>query len=436
MSPAARVFLGASIFLAPVATHAVVRDHLSAVALFTLADQARTVGREDQASAIYDALSHDPDPEIRAEALFRNGMMLAEQRKYKKAAIAFRRLLDEKPDATRVRLELARLLALIGDENAARRELRQARAEGLPSDVAIVVDQFANALRSRQGFGGSFEIALAPDSNINRATNARTLDTVIAPLTLSRDARSTSGIGLRAAGQGYARLPVATGLSLVPRLSGQGDLYRHGDFNDISASALIGLEWQVGRDRLSPSIGVTWRYYGGPLYARTQTAALNWLHPMGQRTQIEVQASANRARYVRNKLQDGGIYALRLGMEHALGRRSGGSLTVDAARQSARDPGYATWSGGGSLLAWRDIGRATVFLSAGIHRLEGDDRLFLFPYRRQEWLIQVGGGASFRRLMVAGFAPVLRVNYERNQSTLGLYDYHRIVSQIGVTRAF
>ena len=96
----------ALIALAPVAAPAAVRDHLSAVELFGLADEARTAGRADQAETLYDALSHDPDPEIRAEALFRKGMMLGEQKKYRRAAVTFRHLLDEKPDATRVRLDV------------------------------------------------------------------------------------------------------------------------------------------------------------------------------------------------------------------------------------------------------------------------------------------------------------------------------------------
>jgi len=176
-------------------------DNLSAVDLFALADRARAAGKVAEAIVLYDALARDPNAEIRAEARFRKGMALADAKRWREAALAFRGLLDEQPGATRVRLELARVLAALGDESAARREVRQAQAAGLPDDVALTVDQFARALRSPKTLGGSIEVALAPDSNINRATAARTLDTVIAPLTLSRDARardSASGCRARA----------------------------------------------------------------------------------------------------------------------------------------------------------------------------------------------------------------------------------------------
>ena len=422
--------------LAPPAWAARTLRNLSATDLFRVADQELAAGHAKDAETLYDALARDPDPEVRAEARFRHGMMLAKSRRYREAAVLFRALLDEKPGATRVRLELARVLAAMGDDDAARRQLRLAQAAGLPSDVAIVVDQFSNALHSTKRIGGSLGLALAPDSNINRATSASTLDTVIAPLTLSQDARQRSGVGFDGSAQAYLRLPLGDDLALVPRLSGHGDIYRTSEFDDISGSALLGLEWRLGPDRVSPSIGDTWRWYGGSLYARTDTVTIDWIHPAGPRAQLDIQASASRARYLRNPLQDGEIYSASADYERALTPRTGIGLTLDAARQTAADPGYATWSGGATALAWRDLGRTTVFASAGLHRLQGDDRLFLFPERRLEWLYQAGAGVTFRQVQWKGFAPVLRVTWERNQSTVGLYDYHRLATTVGVTRAF
>ena len=409
---------------------------LSAVDLFRIADQARAAGRTADAKALYGALARDPDPEIRAEARFRQGMMLAGARRYREAAVLFRALLDEKPGATRVRLELARVLAAIGDEAAARRELRRAEAGGLPPDVAIVVDQFANALHSTKRVGGSLGLALAPDSNINRATSAKMLDTVIAPLTLSKDARQNSGVGFQGSAQAYLRLPLGDRLFLVPRLSGQGDVYQTSEFDDVFASALIGLEWRLGQDRVSPSVGHTWRWYGASLYARTETVTVHWIHPAGPSAQFDMRASASRARYMRNPLQDGEMYAASASYERALTPKIGVGVTLDAARQTARDPGYATWSGGGAVLAWRDLGRTSVFVSGGVHRLEGDARLFLFPERRREWLYRAGVGATFRQVQWRGFVPVFRMTWEQNQSSVELYDYHRLGASFGITRAF
>ena len=412
------------------------RTGLSATDVFAAAERAKAAGHTDEALVLYDALSHDPDLEVRSEARFRKGMLLADGKHYAEAAVAFRALLDEKPNATRVRLELARVLAAMGDERAARRSLRQAQAAGLPPDVALVVDQFANALRSTRKIGGSFEAAIAPDSNVNRATNARTLDTIIAPLTLSEDARAQSGVGLKLGGQGYARIQLSPSLAVLPRISGSGNFYRAAAFDDVSASALVGLEWQQGRDRITPSIGPAWRWYGGKPYATTGAVTIDWLHAASRRTQITVSASASRSRYSTNSLQDGGLFNLGVTVEHAMGARSGAGASASVTRQTAQDPGYATLSEGATLFGWREAGKTTLFVSAGLHRLDGDARLFLFLDRRREWLYQLSASATLRQLTLWGFAPLVRVGWERNASTVGLYDYHRVSADFGVTRAF
>lgn len=411
-------------------------DDLSAVDVFELADRARAAGQLDDAIVLYDALARDPDLRIRAEARFRKGTMLAEARRYRDAAIAYRSVLDEQPDAQRVRLELARVLALMGDEGGARRQLRQAQASGLPPDVAATVGQFDRALRSRKKFGGTFEVAVAPDSNVNRATQARVLDTIIAPLTLSEDARAQSGLGAHLAGQAYARFGVARGVALVPRLSGLGNLYRDGAFDDVSGSALLGVEWQRTGSRISASAGRTWRWYGGQTYAHTDAVSLDWLHTLGRRAQMIAAASVSKVTYARNDLQNGRIYDLNLTVERAVSARAGISVSASATRQTARDPGYATASGGLTMVGWREAGRTTLFASAGVRRTEGDTALFLYGERRREWLATARAGATFRGVQVHGFAPFLRVSYERNQSSLHLYDYRRVAGEFGITRAF
>ena len=434
----ARLAWWAAILILPSALPAAAQtvENLSAPDVFALADRARTEQRLTDAETLYRALAKDPDIEIRSEARFRLGMMLADLKRYRDAAIEFRALLDEKPDAARVRLELARVLALMGDEGGARRQLRQAQSAGLPPDVATVVDQFANALRSTRKIGGSFEAAIAPDSNVNRATNARTLDTIIAPLTLSEDARAQSGVGLKLGGQGYARIQLSPRLAVLPRISGSGNFYRAAAFDDVSASALVGLEWQQGRDRITPSIGPAWRWYGGKPYATTSAVTIDWLHAANRRTQITVSASASRSRYSTNSLQDGGLFNLGVTVEHAMGARSGAGASASVTRQTAQDPGYATLSEGATLFGWREAGKTTLFVSAGLHRLDGDARLFLFVDRRREWLYQLSASATLRQLTLWGFAPLVRVGWERNASTVGLYDYHRVSADFGVTRAF
>lgn len=422
--------------MAALPAHAQELSGLKAAQVFALADRALAANRPDDAQAMYRALTQDPDPEIRREARFRLGMLLSQLGRNRDAAVEFRAILDEKPDAQRVRLELARVLALLGEDSAARRELRQAQAGGLPPEVSQVVSQFANALRSRKPFGASLELALVPDSNINRSTDAQTLDTVIAPLDLSDDARAQSGIGARIAGQAFFRVPVGAHLAFVPRVSGQGEFYRQRQFDDSSASALVGLEWSPGRERFQLSGGGTWRWYGLDPYARTATASVNWQHPLSRRAQLSASLSAADTDYRLNDLQDGALFNADLGVERAFDARSGGGITLSATRQTARDPGYANAAAGATLVYWRELGHTTAFATFTARGLVADARLFLYPERRRDLLLGGSAGATFRGLKVKGFAPVIRVSYERNFSTVGIYDYRRVATTFGVTRAF
>ena len=409
---------------------------LSPAQLFVFADSARDSGRYDIAESAYRALATNPDIEIRTEARFRLALMLDRLKRNSDAAVLLRQILDEKPDAARVRLELARILAQLGDMSAAARELRQAQASGLPPDVARLVSVFTSALRSRKPYGASIEIALAPDSNINRATELTTLDTVIAPFDLSEDAQAQSGIGLSLKGQAYFRTGIDKNSSLLVRVSGDSDLYRQSQFNDISLGLQAGPEIRSGRDRIRPSAGYTYHWYGGDPFSDTISGAINIQHPMGAKAQATFNGSIGFTNNRQNDLQDGEIYAASLSYERALSAKFGVGLTIGGVRQDLRDPGYAATSGSVRAFVYRELGQTTVVGSASYSHLEADERLFLFPRRRMDDRFAGSLTGTFRQLTFEGFAPLVRVSYERNKSTVGIYDFDRIATEIGITRAF
>ncbi len=409
---------------------------LAAGDVFRLAEEATATGKVADAEAMLKALAADPDNEVRNEAKFRLGKHYAARGKLSDAAIQYRAILDEKPDAQRVRLELAAILAQIGDLAGARRSLRQAQAGSLPPDVAQLVDQYSAALRSLKPFGASVDVALAPSTNINRATTSTTLDTIIAPLDLSDDARAQSGVGVRVGGQTWLAAPLSPAMRGTVRLSGQANLYRESRFNDMLGAVEAGVEIYSGRSRFRPTLSASHRRFGGAPYATTVGGGLGWTRALGKRAQVEIEASAARADYLTNDLQDGALYDASVAVERAFSARSGGRLTVSAQRQTAADPAYATASGGVSALLWREAGATTLFATLGLSRVEADARLGLLLERRRDWLVRANGGVSWRRWRLFGFAPVVRVSYERNASTTQLYDYRRFGAEVGLTRAF
>ena len=410
--------------------------HLTPAQMFRLAEAAQQ--RADLATAftVYAALETNPDANIRAEARFRHAKQLLALKRTKDAAILLRRVVDERPDAVPARLELARALQLMGDADGALRELRAVQSSGLPLAVARLIDRYSAALRAQRPAGASLEIAIAPDSNINRATRSDTLGTIFGDFQIAEEGKAKSGLGLALNGQVFRRVAIGRDASLLVRASGFANLYRRGRFNDVAADLAAGPELSLGRDRLQLELGVTQRWFGQKPYLRSARLAGTYSHPLGSRTLLRVSGSAALLDNRLNDLQDGKGYSGQLQLERALTPATGVAASIALDRQSLKDPGYATTGWRAGLSGWHDVGRMTFTAAAEVGRLHADERLLLFPERRRDRYARLSVGASFRQLQYAGFAPLLRFSLERNRSSIAFYDYRRTRSEIGVVRAF
>lgn len=409
---------------------------LTATEMFELAGRAEASGDHALAERVLKALVADKDVQIRSEARFRLAQLHLAHNRLSEAAILMREILDEQGDAQRVRIELARILELMGDEPGARRLLREAQAGGLPPDVARFVDRYSAALRAQKPLGASIDISIAPDTNINRATRSQTLGTVIGDFVVDEDARERSGVGVALRGQTYARLPLGGKANLLGRISGSADLYGAKAFNDIALAASAGPELRLGADRLSLEAGGLWRWYGRRRYSRAATASINYFHPLGRTAQLRVIASVALTDNRLNRLLDGETYSASLSYERALSSRSGLGVTLAAERQALRDPGYANWGGQLTVFGYREFGPVTMVATLAHGRLEADKRILLYPERRSDRLYRASLGATLRNFRIGSFAPFVRATFERNRSSVELYDYRRLRAEVGVTRSF
>jgi hypothetical protein len=364
-------------------------------------------------------------------------MMLADDlKRYSEAALQFRRILDDKPDAARVRLELARMHAMLGSLGAARKALRAAEAAGLPPSVEQLVRFYSRALNTRKPLGGSVELALAPDSNINRATRSDTLGTVIGDFALDENAQAKSGIGLDLQGQGYFRLGIEPGADLLVRASSSATLYRYADFNDVTVGAQFGPQYNWGSNQLTISFGPSWRWYGRDPYSTTIGGNVSWQRPLGKRSQLRIEGGIAHVNNKRNALQTADDFNISAGVDRAFSARSGGGVQVYGFREVARDPGYSLASGGASAYLFHEFGRTTLVGTLGYSHLEADERLFLYPRRRIEDRYNASLAVTLRALHLGSFAPLVRLKWERNSSSIEIYDYRRVAAEFGITSAF
>jgi hypothetical protein len=409
---------------------------LSAPDVFAIAERYAAARRFRDAEKLLTGLTRDQDRDYRAEARFRLAVLREAQGDRQGAIEWLKLLLDEQPAAGRPRLELARLLALTGDEAAARRELRRAGAAGLPDDVARVVDRFATALRSVRSLGGSIEVAIAPDSNINRATTQERVDTIVAPLTLSRDARATSGIGVTLSGQAFARGRITDDVTLLSRVSARTDLYDRSRFNDLVLTIASGPEFHIGRTRARPAGIAQRRWFGGDLFSESYGGSVNLLTPLNRTSQIEGEVTLLQNRYRPNPLQDGLLADVSIAYDRALSPRFSMRFGLRATRQDAEIGFLSNVSGGADVLASRAFGKQLVFVQLSGFRLEADVRDPLFGLTRSDTRFDLTAGAILRRFSWQGLSPLVRVIHSRSDSTVPIFDFRRTRVEFALSREF
>jgi hypothetical protein len=406
----------------------------TAAQMLALAEQLQKSGHEPQAERILALLAHDPNSDIRNEARFRQSAVLMRKGQAREAAVLLRQIVDERPDAVPARLQLATLLQEMGDQGAALRELRALRSADLPIQVARFVDRLSASLQSSKPLGFQVEFALAPDSNINRATRSDSLGTVFGDFTIEEKARS--GVGATVRGMANARLAVTGKLQLTARASSEANLYRDKDFNDITLDFAAGPELGIARARLGVEAGVSQQWYGMKPYQRTLRLAGNITQPIDAVSQLRIDAGARWADNRFNDLQDGRGLSARARYERALSPQMLVVASLGADRFKATDDAYSTRSWAAGLTAYRDFGRMTFSVGAEVGRLKADERLVLLPEAREDRHTRFSFGAVFRQLTVGGFAPMTRIVVERNRSSVEFYDFKRTRTEFGISRGF
>jgi hypothetical protein len=407
----------------------------SAAQLFALADKLYQDGDLAGAAEVLQVLTQDKHPELRAEARFRLAAVKEKLGDLEGAAQALRELLGEQPDANPARLELARILTLLGRTTEARAELARAEAVGLPPEVEQNVRRFASGLRSARKRGLTVELTVGPDSNVNRSTSSLFVDTIIAPFELDADARQQKALGYSTSLRGYSRDRLGR-VNLLSNAALRADLSDKPRFNDIQLALDSGPELIVRRARVRPAALYERRWFGGDLYSSGVGGVVELLAPLGLRTQLGLSGSLVHQRIAKNSGQDGWRSALNADLTHAFASGVTARATLRyAALDAPINPERLRQAGAGLLLAreWQPL---TLFGEADYTRTDGIEPLFLFGSTRHDRRWDFIAGVIFNRGRIGGFSPLLRVTHSNSDANIAIYEYRRTRLDIGVTRSF
>ena len=167
------------------------------------------------------------------------------------AIAAFRAMLVNAPELVRVRLELARAFFFNGQDGLARRHFRLALAGGVPPPVAANIGRFLNLMRARKRWSGYFGAAIAPDSNLNAASDTETIYIDIfgtrLPFERQGDFGARSGLGLSIWGGGEYQQPLSQSAAAAGgRRRGAAGLLGRRFRSAFLLAAHVGPRWLAG----------------------------------------------------------------------------------------------------------------------------------------------------------------------------------------------
>ncbi len=198
----------------------------------------------------------EPDETVRrlragldAIAAARQGDAEAREAHLDRAIASFRSILVNRPSQARARLELARAFFMKGEDRLARRHFERVLAGRPPAPVAANIQRFLQVIRARRQWNAHLSLALAPDSNLNTASDADKvwLDTPFGRLPFARpgDTAPKSGIGLSVWSGGEYQHPLNAHWRLRAGADASVREYKGRRFDSHSAAAYLGPRWLV-----------------------------------------------------------------------------------------------------------------------------------------------------------------------------------------------
>lgn len=356
---------------------------------------------------------------------------------YRHAETMFRLILDKDPRLIRVRLELARTLFMEKKDEQSDYQFRLAAAAHPPAMVARNIVRFREAIRARRSWRFNFNIGVAPDSNINSATDKQSIDIYGLPFQLDPSARARSGTGLFAGGDASVRLRRFAKVPIYLGAYGQWTQYRDHSFDDAYLGVEAGPELRLAKGRLRVGATGLMRWYGRRPLVSSFGADLDYERLVGNVWTVGGSLLMRHNDYARRSDVDGWDIEGRTTANRPIGRTTIGFAYASIERNWATDPGQAFWREGLGVGVLKEIGwglRPQIWID--LAHQSNDGPLAPFARKRRDWLLQSSFSLYKRDWNVGGFAPSLSVTITRNNSTLALYHERRVRGEIRLKRAF
>ena len=362
------------------------------------------------------------------------------------AIAALRTILIDRPDLVRVRLELARAFFLKHEDSLSRRHFEQVLAGEPPPVVVANVRHFLAVMRARRRWSAYFGLAIAPDTNINAASDARTIDidTVFGTFPFTRDSRSRaqSGVGLSIWGGGEYQFPLGERLRLRAGTDLTRQEYEGSAFDKTYIAGHLGPRWLVGTASefsLLADLQRHWR--AGRPDNDAFGARIEAEHRLNRRLRVRGNAAWRRRDYRRGERQDGPAADFSLSAIWVATSTLQTRATLGYARARPNAESLRNHSRWGRLGASLSLPRGFTLGAGGEfrwtdYRGRGRDHLTSDGARRADLTRTLRLSVLNRGLTLLGFSPQLVLVNEVRETNAQALDYKRTRVELHFRRQF
>jgi len=416
--------------------------HVTPEQMLAEADRLVSLHLFDEAAPLLKAL--EAVPQLSMERRFLQGYSAVETGHVDEAIALFRAILVDHPEQTRVRLELARALEMKGKYGSADHHFRLAQEDrDLPTDIALSVRATRGVLRDRRSFGLTLDMGLAPDTNINNGANADTVDVnfggFLLPLTLNKDARKRSGIGQSANINTTYRTRLSSKTKLLVEGDFQGVNYKGQAADDFALQLAAGPEITLtDSDTLTLQGFGLQRWYGGKSASTGGGARLGYQHDYENGNRIGLSVDGRYAVSGFSDSYTGWSLSAQAAYERVIARSMIAYAAVFGRRELLNSKSYSGNEIGLNLGIGGDLPKGvSLGVSAGVSHASYDAPVLIFSNSpRKDWRYNARVQLGLRSVRLLGFSPSVTYNFNRVDSSLGLYrtDRHRV--RFGLVRYF
>lgn len=389
-------------------------------------------GELGEADAILQRLvTANPDKVDRTQVHFLLGMIAAAEKDYPAAEKVLRRILDQRPDLIRVRLELARVLFEQKKDIAAAYHFRYVLGNGLPDATIKQVRKYLNAIEARKNYKISLSASLMPNSNVNAGPKDDTVTVFGLPFQLDEEAQKRSGVGLSTSLNVAAFPKLSKNLRLEARAGARVVDYANADFDDAFFSVELGPRIKTKKMTSSVLATTSRRYYAGQGYSTSYGGRLVVTTPLSRRVRFSLRGSHADVQYDTTPDRDGPVYSAGVALTRIIDKRTLGGLGVQVTREQTdanqlKNTQY-------TMNAY--LSRELPMGITGQIRPEFYFRNFEDSGREDETYgltLQI----TKRDWQYYGFAPVFSYSYLKNISNNAFFSYDRHSADVGLTRSF